>query len=905
MTVPLHSIRFIPAFISNCSLGLKTALVTLLIALPLLTSQALAQTTTISGKVYDPRTTANSLPLPNVLVYVTTGAVAPLPSGVQCLTTSDPTGVAGFTYTAADGTFTISNIPVNATYTVVIQAGKWRRQFTETVATDPLSGLTLHMPSDHTQGDIPMIAIASGSVDAIECVLLDMGISPTEFTDDNASINAGGHIHLYKGAASPGAQINASTPSQSTLMSTSTLMNGYDVVMFPCQGTAGGQASATGATNLLGFANAGGRIFSTHYSYAWLDPAAPYRSQFTGVANWTVSAEQQIPAGTGTVNTGFTDGATLAQWLQNAGATLTGTGNQISLTTLRTDVGSVIPPTQSWVALDSGTYIGQTGNPVMEMTFNTPVGAAASSQCGRVMYNDYHIYNASSAGSNYNSALANGRTFSQCSQQPHSMSPQEEMLEYALYDLSSFVTPVVVPTLSIAFNPSPMIVKQGDTADQVTINVTNTSATTQIYSSVVLTLNLPVGLTATALADSTGGWNCNVATLTCTRTTSIAASASDSVTLTTSVPAYGPGSTTTGVITATAASPNFSNNVVATDNVIFQQPPTITWPTPANIVYGTALSATQLNATASVPGSFSYSPAAGTVLSVGPHTLTATFSPTDTTDYTTATATVTLTVIPATPALAITANTNPIFMMNPVTFTATITSFATPPTGTVIFMDGATQIGSSTVSSGVATFTISSLSNAIHAITAVYSGDQSYGPASSGVLSEKVVDFTIASVGSGATTVPPAGVASYPIALTPVGGSAMPGTIAFAVTGISLGSTASFSPATLSAGSTATTVTLNVQLPGKAALDEPARPFKGSSLPIALCLILLPFAGRLRKAARRWRNLAMVALLGVALAVGLNGCGGGGTLKAQSYTLTVTATSGGLSHTLPLTLTVK
>jgi hypothetical protein len=675
--------------------------------------------------------------------------------------------------------------------------------------------------------------------------------------------------------------------------------------MFPCQGTPSNQATATGATNLLSYANAGGRIFSTHYSYAWLDPAAPYNSQFTGVANWTVTTEAQVNAGTGTVNTGFTDGATLAQWLQNAGATLAGTGNQISLSTMRTDVGSVIAPTQSWVTLNSGAYPGQSGNPVMEMTFNTPVGAAAASQCGRVMYNDYHIYNASSAGSSYNSALPNGQTFSQCSQQPHVMTAQEEMLEYALYDLSSFVTPVVVPTLSIGFNPSPMIVKQGDTADQVTINVTNTSATTQIYSSVVLTLTLPVGLTATALTDSTGGWVCTVATLTCTRTTSLAASASDSVTLTTSVPAYGPGSIATGLITATASSPNFSNNVSATDNVIFQQPPTITWPTPANIVYGTALSGTQLDATASVPGAFSYAPATGTVLSVGPHTLTATFSPTDTIDYTTATATVTLTVIPVTPALAITANANPIFMLNPVTFTATIASSATPPTGTIVFMDGAAQIGSGTVSSGVATFTTSSLSNSIHAITAVYSGDSSYGPASSPALSEKVVDFTLASVGSGASTAPAAGTATYPITIAPVGGAAMPGAIAFTVTGISLDSTASFSPVTLTAGSGATTITLSVQLPGKAALESPARPFKLSSLPIALCLILLPFAGRLRKSAKLWRNLAVLTLLGIALAVGLNGCGGGGSLKSQSYSLIVTATSGGLSHTLPLKMTVQ
>ncbi len=72
--------------------------------------------------------------------------------------------------------------------------------------------------------------------------------------------------------------------------------------------------------------------------------------------------------------------------------------------------------------------------------------------------------------------------------------------------------------------------------------------------------------------------------------------------------------------------------------------PTITWPTPAAIAAGTALSATQLNATANVPGTFVYNPAAGTVLSAGTQTLSVTFTPTDTTDYNTATASVQLTV---------------------------------------------------------------------------------------------------------------------------------------------------------------------------------------------------------------------------------------------------------------------
>jgi hypothetical protein len=77
-----------------------------------------------------------------------------------------------------------------------------------------------------------------------------------------------------------------------------------------------------------------------------------------------------------------------------------------------------------------------------------------------------------------------------------------------------------------------------------------------------------------------------------------------------------------------------------------QATPKITWAKPAAITYGTPLSSTQLDATASAPGSFVYSPPSGTVLSEGTQTLSVTFTPTDTTDYTTATDSVNFTVNP-------------------------------------------------------------------------------------------------------------------------------------------------------------------------------------------------------------------------------------------------------------------
>jgi hypothetical protein len=98
--------------------------------------------------------------------------------------------------------------------------------------------------------------------------------------------------------------------------------------------------------------------------------------------------------------------------------------------------------------------------------------------------------------------------------------------------------------------------------------------------------------------------------------------------------------------------------------VVNKATPTITWTTPAAITYPTPLSGTQLDAsaswvvgttTATVAGTFAYSPAAGTILSGGTQTLSVTFTPTDTTDYNTAAKSVTLTVNKASPVITWTA----------------------------------------------------------------------------------------------------------------------------------------------------------------------------------------------------------------------------------------------------------
>ncbi|BCS55467.1 hypothetical protein GSVR_37750 [Geobacter sp. SVR] len=72
--------------------------------------------------------------------------------------------------------------------------------------------------------------------------------------------------------------------------------------------------------------------------------------------------------------------------------------------------------------------------------------------------------------------------------------------------------------------------------------------------------------------------------------------------------------------------------------------PVVTWPAPITIAYGTALSGTQLNATADIPGTFAYTPAAGTVPKPGNQSLSVTFTPTDNVNYSSRTVAVTLAV---------------------------------------------------------------------------------------------------------------------------------------------------------------------------------------------------------------------------------------------------------------------
>jgi hypothetical protein len=98
------------------------------------------------------------------------------------------------------------------------------------------------------------------------------------------------------------------------------------------------------------------------------------------------------------------------------------------------------------------------------------------------------------------------------------------------------------------------------------------------------------------------------------------------------------------VVFTPADTVNYSSSPSSVSLTVAKATPAITWSTPGPIAQGTALSAAQLNATATVPGSFVYRPAAGEVLAPGEHEVSVTFTPADTLNYTTVRAVATVTI---------------------------------------------------------------------------------------------------------------------------------------------------------------------------------------------------------------------------------------------------------------------
>jgi hypothetical protein len=458
--------------------------------------------TTLSGKVYDP---AGKNALYHVLVYVANNPKDPdlknFPAGVTCdvcgasaagsplISTPGSSDPPAGTYTGVDGTFKLDNVPVGKGISVVIQLGRWRRVFTVDINTscgaNTVPDKTFLMPSQKSQGNIPLMAMVTGDADSLECVLRKMGINGSEFTDPAGN----GRVQFYLGTGNAGQSIDPATPNQDALFQNGAnnqpVINGYDMAILACQGAAYAE-TAPNQLALRNYADSGGRVFSTHYSYTWLyqndanaAAAAGTVDNWSEVAKWHVDENDRAATATGIIDkVSNPKGNAFQGWLEAVGASTVGSGT-VGVVVIRHDtdlISAVAGQTQQWL-YRLGTAPNYTGmHTPLHFTFNTPVNLKEDLtktppvvQCGRVLFSDFHVQDAAENGkvfpaqcgaacttdANCTGTCANGlcpwgaacKTNADCASTCSGgrcldpMNAQEKLLEFMIFDLGSCVPP--------------------------------------------------------------------------------------------------------------------------------------------------------------------------------------------------------------------------------------------------------------------------------------------------------------------------------------------------------------------------------------------------------------------------------------------------------------------------------
>jgi hypothetical protein len=394
--------------------------------------------------------------------------------------------------TDATGHFAIKNAPYGA-LSVVVQAGKWRRVYDNITVSqcedNEIADKTLRLPRNSTEGDLPDIAISTGGSDSLECLPLRIGVDASEYSTGAAGP---GHVHIFQGYN--GATTATAAPASSVaLWNSNANLDQNDVVLLSCEGSETHGMTVQDQQHLMDYSNAGGRVFLSHYHYAWLR-TGPFAAD--NLATWVGNdgmPEQVDPMDKlgfpGNVVTSFYEGNEMSLWLGGVRAL---TPNSAIPTTACPDCTvtgalpvfygrhNVVtldqPPSTEWIHLDPS--VTQAPSATQYFSFDTPVGAQAT--CGRVVYSDLHVSGgpdtsvppgcagappacfpadyAAAAGMAAGLAGLPGATkkggtvpdqcrgFGAAPDDPLRMlSPQEKALEFMLFDLSSCLVPVNQP----------------------------------------------------------------------------------------------------------------------------------------------------------------------------------------------------------------------------------------------------------------------------------------------------------------------------------------------------------------------------------------------------------------------------------------------------------------------------
>jgi hypothetical protein len=397
--------------------------------------------TTISGTVYVP---SGNMPLYNAMVYVPRLPLEPMPQGASCGCSVSGEPIVA-TVTDAEGRFVLENAPVGSDIPLVIQVGKWRREFNlgtvDSCTEHAVPEDTLRLPSNQTQGDMPMIAVSTGALDALECLLRKLGIDDSEFTNPEL----GGRVNLlqgYGGADRYSEELGGwSFWASEDVWDDVDRLKQYDVVLLSCDGARNytDNKSPAAMQAMYDYANQGGRIFASHFHSVWFQSGPgefPELANFLGAAD--DNAFDDIDDVAAQVVTAFPKGEALDAWLTTVDA-MDATG-RVALHSPNNTIGSdVADYAQPWIV---------TENPasVQYISANTPLGAPEAEQCGRVVLSDIHV----SGGLEVDTSTRPPTLLGDVSVNDYpfptgcvttEMTPQEKVLAFMLFDISACVIP--------------------------------------------------------------------------------------------------------------------------------------------------------------------------------------------------------------------------------------------------------------------------------------------------------------------------------------------------------------------------------------------------------------------------------------------------------------------------------
>ncbi len=379
--------------------------------------------TTIEGTVYAPN---GVQPLYNAVVYIPKGTVAPFGDVISCDRCDTPRPALASAVTGPDGRFKLTGaLPAGPNIPLVIELGRWRRYVTipnvSACVSNPEPATLTRMPRRQAEGhaldNIPRMAMTTGNVDAMECVLRKMGLEDSVFANPTFA-DASKRIHFYR---DNGAAFSASTPSWTALADDPTAMRKYDAIIYACRGSEGTARSSARKDALRAYANEGGRVFATHYSYMWLFDNDNWATSASWVRDGGPATSSNTVPLVSDVNTSFPKGLAFSQWLSLVGALSSTTPPRVDILASRKDVTAALSPALPWITSDSP-------KTAQHMTFNTPFKGATSSLCGRVLFSDFHVTNASTDGKTFPAECAGG-----------DLTAQEKVLEFMLFDLASCV----------------------------------------------------------------------------------------------------------------------------------------------------------------------------------------------------------------------------------------------------------------------------------------------------------------------------------------------------------------------------------------------------------------------------------------------------------------------------------